>query len=157
MIILGFPGGSEGKESTCNAGDTGIPGSGRCPGEGTCNQSSILAWRIPRTEAPGGLQSTKRESRSVVSNSLWPHGLYSPGNSPRQNTGVGSLSHPRGNLPNPGIKPRSSALQADSLPVELPELGNTASKNGRGPATVLVGRVNWRSHYGEQCAGYLKN
>ena len=32
------------------------------------------------------------ESRSVVSNSLRPHGLYSPWNSPDQNTGVGSLS-----------------------------------------------------------------
>ena len=30
------------------------------------------------------------ESRSVVSDSLRPHGLYSPGNSPGQNTGVGS-------------------------------------------------------------------
>ena len=32
------------------------------------------------------------ESRSVVSSSLWPHGLYSPWNSLGQNTGVGSLS-----------------------------------------------------------------
>ena len=32
------------------------------------------------------------ESRSVVSNSLWPHGLYSPWHSPDQNTWVGSLS-----------------------------------------------------------------
>ena len=32
------------------------------------------------------------ESRSVVSDSLQPHGLYSPWNSPGQNTGVGSLS-----------------------------------------------------------------
>ena len=32
---MGFPGGSVGKESTCNAGDPGsIPGSGRSPGEG---------------------------------------------------------------------------------------------------------------------------
>ena len=32
---LGFPGSSAGKESACNAGDTGlIPGSGRSPGEG---------------------------------------------------------------------------------------------------------------------------
>ena len=32
---LGFPGGSAGKESACNAGDWGsIPGSGRSPGEG---------------------------------------------------------------------------------------------------------------------------
>ena len=32
------------------------------------------------------------ESRSVMSDSLRPHGLYSPWNSPGQNTGVGSLS-----------------------------------------------------------------
>ena len=32
---MGFPGGSAGKESACNAGDLGsIPGLGRCPGEG---------------------------------------------------------------------------------------------------------------------------
>ena len=36
------------------------------------------------------------ESHSVVSNSLRPHGLYSPWNSPGQNTGVGSLSFSRG-------------------------------------------------------------
>ena len=42
-----------------NAGNTGlIPGSGRSPGEGKGNHSSILAWRIPWTEEPGGLQST---------------------------------------------------------------------------------------------------
>ena len=34
----------------------------------------------------------RSESRSVVFNSLQPHGLYSPRNSPGQNTGVGSLS-----------------------------------------------------------------
>ena len=35
LIHLGFPGGSEGKESVCNAGDLGsISGSGRSPGEG---------------------------------------------------------------------------------------------------------------------------
>ena len=34
-INLCLPGGSEGTESACNAGDLGlIPGSGRCPGEG---------------------------------------------------------------------------------------------------------------------------
>ena len=34
-IHEGFPGGSDSKESTCNAGDQGlIPGSGRFPGEG---------------------------------------------------------------------------------------------------------------------------
>ena len=34
----------------------------------------------------------KSESYSVMSDSLWPHGLYSPWNSSGQNTGVGSLS-----------------------------------------------------------------
>ena len=34
-VFLGFPGGSDGKESTCNEGDLGsIPGLGRSPGEG---------------------------------------------------------------------------------------------------------------------------
>ena len=34
MIIWGFPGGSDGKESACNAGDLGsIPGLGRSPGK----------------------------------------------------------------------------------------------------------------------------
>ena len=35
LFTLGFPGGSAGKESTCNTGDLGsIPGLGRSPGEG---------------------------------------------------------------------------------------------------------------------------
>ena len=47
---MGFPCGSAGKESACNAGDPGsIPGLGRSPGEGKATQSSILAWRIPWT------------------------------------------------------------------------------------------------------------
>ena len=38
MPRKGFPGGSDGKESTCNSGDLGsIPGSGRFPGEGDGN------------------------------------------------------------------------------------------------------------------------
>ena len=37
---------------------------------------------------------------------------------PGQNTGVGSCSLLQGNLLNPGIEPRSPALQADSLPAE---------------------------------------
>ena len=55
-----------------------------------------------------------------MSDSLQPHGLYSPWNSPGRNTGVGSLSLLQGNLPTPGVEPRSPALQADSLPAEPP-------------------------------------
>ena len=51
-------GSSVSKSSACNAGDPGlIPGSGRSPGKGNGNHSSDLAWRIPWTEEPGGLQS----------------------------------------------------------------------------------------------------
>ena len=53
-----FPCGSVGKKSACNAADMGwIPGLGRSPGGGHGNHSSILAWRTPWTEEPGGLQS----------------------------------------------------------------------------------------------------
>ena len=53
-----FLGGSDGKEFACNIGDmVSIPGLGRSPGEAMATHSSILAWGIPRTEEPGGLQS----------------------------------------------------------------------------------------------------
>ena len=45
------------------------------------------------------------ESRSVVSNSLRPHALYNPWNSPGQNTEVGSLSLLQGIFPTQGSNP----------------------------------------------------
>ena len=46
------------KNTPANAGDVGlIPGPGRSPGEGMATCSSVLAWRIPWTEEPGGLRS----------------------------------------------------------------------------------------------------
>ena len=46
------------EESACTAGDLSwIFGLGRSPGEGNGTQPSILAWRIPWTEEPGGLWS----------------------------------------------------------------------------------------------------
>ena len=57
-IFRGFPGGSVVKNLPANAGDPGsIPGLERSPGEENGNHFSIPAWRIPRTEEPGGLQS----------------------------------------------------------------------------------------------------
>ena len=51
-----FPGGLDGKESACNAGDPGsVPGLGKHPGKGMATHSSILVWRISCTEEPGGL------------------------------------------------------------------------------------------------------
>ena len=56
--LLGFPDGSVGKESACNAEDAGdvglISGPGRSPGVGNGN---LIARKISRTGEPGGLQS----------------------------------------------------------------------------------------------------
>ena len=58
-ISLGFPGGSDGKESACNAGDSGlIPGWGRSPGEGNGNPLQYSCLENLWTEEPGRLQST---------------------------------------------------------------------------------------------------
>ena len=55
---LSYTGGSDGKESACDARDLGsIPGLRRSLEESVVTLSSILAWRIPWTEEPGGLQS----------------------------------------------------------------------------------------------------
>ena len=49
------------KNPPANAGDTGgtgsISGLGRSPEKEMATHSSILAWKIPRTEEAGGLQS----------------------------------------------------------------------------------------------------
>ena len=45
--FLGFPGGSDGKEFVCNAGDLGsIPGLGRSLEKEVVTHSSVLPWRI---------------------------------------------------------------------------------------------------------------
>ena len=55
---LGLLGGSDGIESSCNAGDPGsIPGSEDPLEKEMATHSSILAWRIPWTEETGGVQS----------------------------------------------------------------------------------------------------
>ena len=55
---MGFPGGSDGKDSACNAEDPdSIPGLGRSTGERNGNPLQSPAWRIPWTEEPGGLPS----------------------------------------------------------------------------------------------------
>ena len=54
-------------------------------------------------------------SHLVMSDSLRPHGPYSPWSSPGQNAGVGSRSLLQGSS-----QPRSPALQVDSLPAKPP-------------------------------------
>ena len=57
MLLIQY-GGSDGKESACNAGDPGsILGQEESLEKGMATHSSILAWRIPWTDEPGELQS----------------------------------------------------------------------------------------------------
>ena len=86
-------------------------------GEGFQNSGS-LDIKFTSSMTSHMISESESESHSVVSNSLQTRGLYTPWNSPAQNTVVGSLSLSLGDLPNPGIKPRSPTLQVDSLPAE---------------------------------------
>ena len=55
---LGLPRWLGGEEPTCRAGYIGW---GRSPAEGMAAHPSILAWRIPRTEEPGRLQTMRTQ------------------------------------------------------------------------------------------------
>ena len=72
-------------------------------GDKTCltPQGSILPQRSSCITASPSVS----ESCSVMSDSLQPHGLYSPWNSPCQNTGVGSLSLFQAIFPTQGLNP----------------------------------------------------
>ena len=77
-------------------------------GRGTRDQIANICWIIEKAkEFQKNIYFcfSESESHSVVSNSLWPHGLYSPWNSPGQNTGVGSLSLLQGIFPTQGSNP----------------------------------------------------
>ena len=69
-----------------------------------CSLALLLALSLSSSSMCLSITS-ESESRSVVSSSLWPHGLHSPWNSPCQNTGVGSLSLLQGIFQglNPGL------------------------------------------------------
>ena len=68
----------------------------------------ILIWgemRDYKTPKHRKGSESESESRSVLSDSLQPHGLYSPWNSPGQDTGVGSLSFLQGIFSTQGSNP----------------------------------------------------
>ena len=106
---------------------------------------------------------SESESCSVVSDSLWPHGLYSPWNSPGQNTGVGSLSLLRGIFPtqrsNPGLLhcrwilcKLKTTMRYHLTWSEWPSSKNVQTINGgqdmekREPSCTIGGNVNWHNH-----------
>ena len=121
----GFPCGSGGKESACNAGDVGlIPGLGRSLGEGKGYPFQYPGLENSRNCIVNVQLSSVQFSRSVVSNSLQhcelqPTRLLCLWNFPGKNAGVGCHALPSpGDLCDLGIKPTSPALQVDSLPAE---------------------------------------
>ena len=69
---LGFPGGSDGKESAYNAGDVGLtPGLGISPGEGNGPlQSSFLENSMDRGYNPWGLR-VRHDWMTNSKNSMW--------------------------------------------------------------------------------------
>ena len=79
--IWGFPGGSDGKESTCNAENPGlIPGSGRSPGEGNGNPPLYSCLENPIDRRTGYSPWGRKES-DVMNDSDF-HFSYGPGASP---------------------------------------------------------------------------
>ena len=71
QIIRGFPGGSDGKESPAIQ-ETWVQSLGQeDPLEkGMATHSSILAWKIPWTEEPGGMQSMGMQTESETTGLL---------------------------------------------------------------------------------------
>ena len=116
-VFFGFPGSSEGKESTCNVGDLGlIPGLGRSPGEGKGYPLQYNPWGQKESDTTEQLLLSlfmcRCEERSMKNiptelsddpatplpgiypvkvvqscSTLQPYGLHSPWNSPGQNIG----------------------------------------------------------------------
>ena len=61
---MGLPRGLSGKESTCQARDVGLVSQEDPLEKEMATHSSILAWRIPWMEEPGGLQSMRSQSQT---------------------------------------------------------------------------------------------
>ena len=128
------------KNPPANAGDTSSVLGWEDPREeGMATHSSILAWRISWTEEPGRLWSIGSQTvghdwsnLACVVVQLFSHvwlfvtpwivaqWLICPWGFSRQEYWSGLPCPPPGDLPNPGIEPRSPALQVDSLPSEPP-------------------------------------
>ena len=85
LLLLGFPDGSEGKVSACNAGNPGsIPGSGRSPGEGNSNplQYSCLekshGWRSLVGYSPWGRKESDTTERVHFTSLRYYYLLHQP-------------------------------------------------------------------------------
>ena len=113
------------KNPPVNAGDIrnvgSVPGLGRCPGGGHATHSTLL---IP----------------SVGSISMQTHELYSPWNSPGQNTGVGSLSLLQGIFPTQGSNP--GLLHCRRILYQLSHKGSPIQTENRYSYWLIVWSIN---------------
>ena len=116
-----------GKESILNAG--------------TSLNSLLMRWNSASTTPPPSSLFLESESHSVMSDSLRPHGLYSPWNSPGQNTGVGSLCLLQGIFPTQGSNP--GLLHCRWIFYQLSHKGSPCSLK----ALVIPGRNSLESLY----------
>ena len=98
--------------------------------EETATHSSILAWETPQTEEPGRLQSmglqknwTHLSDYTTKVQTPWTASYQAPPSMgfSRQECWSGLPFLSPGDLPYPGIKPGSPALQADALLSKPPE------------------------------------
>ena len=85
-IQMGFPGGSDGKASACNAGDLGlIPGLGRPPGEGNGNP---LQYSCLENSMDGGSLQSKGLSRVFSNTTVQKHQFFSAQPSSQSNSHI---------------------------------------------------------------------
>ena len=85
-------------------------------GENKTKTRATTMWNVLSNVRVENAIEKGGESRLAVSDSLQPHGLYNPWNSPGQNSGVDSRSLLQGIFPTQGLSP--GFLQVDSLPSE---------------------------------------
>ena len=100
-----------------------------------------MRWNSASTTPPPSSLFLESESHSVMSDSLRPQGLYSPWNSPGQNTGVGSLCLLQGIFPTQGSNP--GLLHCRWIFYQLSPKGSPCSLK----ALVIPGRDSLESVY----------
>ena len=88
-------------------------------------ENIMLSEKFTETQILYDITYSESESRSVVSDSLRPHGLYSPWNSLGQNPGMGSLSLLQGIFPTQGSKP--GLPHCRWIPYQLSHKGSPAN------------------------------
>ena len=121
-----------------------------------CNLHNQIRFKNINSGFPGGLDGKESacnvgesEIHSVMSDSLRPHGLYSPWNSLGQNTGVGSLSLLRGIFPTQGLNPglphcRRSRRQCGSIVGAMRAKYRQCGRPGFNP---WVRKIPWRRNW----------